>query len=171
MKYRVQRGTKEGALAPEGWREIEAKDMQAAAVAHLRTLHPVREDYPITVYVSDDTRLHPNGTPMEVHGYRFEAVSTSTTPTSAAKGDPKRAIDYQPSLNRNDFSSLGAWKMALYRGTCEALRAEGIPHSPAQYDPKRAFHCLTCGETFKCPGVHTFEEIQAADRAQKGRTP
>ena len=44
-----------------------------------------------------------------------------------------------------------------------ALRARGIPHSPAQYD--EAGKCLTCGESERCPGVHTFEEIQAAGRA------
>jgi len=50
------------------------------------------------------------------------------------------------------------------------LRRRGIPHSPAQYDS--AGNCLTCGQRFSaCPGVHTFEEIQAASRAQKGNTP
>lgn len=49
------------------------------------------------------------------------------------------------------------------------LRRRGIPHSPAQYDS--AGNCLTCGEAGRCPGVHTFEEIQAASRAQKGNTP
>ncbi len=42
------------------------------------------------------------------------------------------------------------------------LRERGIPHSPAQYDS--AGNCLTCGEADRCPGVHTFEEIQAAAR-------
>ena len=45
-----------------------------------------------------------------------------------------------------------------------ALRARGIPHSAAQYDENGK--CLTCGESSEhCPGVHTFEEIQAAGRA------
>lgn len=43
------------------------------------------------------------------------------------------------------------------------LRAQGIPHSAAQYD--ESGKCLTCGESERCPGVHTFEEIQAAGRA------
>jgi hypothetical protein len=73
MKYRVQRGTKEGALAPEGWREIEAKDMQAAAVAHLQANPPPSiAEYPVMVYVSDGKLLHPNGAPMCVHGYLFQ---------------------------------------------------------------------------------------------------
>jgi hypothetical protein len=42
------------------------------------------------------------------------------------------------------------------------LRRRGIPHSPAQYDT--AGNCLTCGECGRCPGVHTFEEIQKAAR-------
>ena len=42
------------------------------------------------------------------------------------------------------------------------LRRLGIPHSPAQYDEDG--NCLTCGECGRCPGVHTFEEIQAAAR-------
>ena len=46
------------------------------------------------------------------------------------------------------------------------LRRRGIPHSPAQYDA--GGNCLTCGEGGRCPGVHTFEEIQEANRAQKG---
>jgi hypothetical protein len=49
------------------------------------------------------------------------------------------------------------------------LRRMGFPHSPAQYDA--GGNCLTCGECGRCPGVHTFEEIQAASRAQKGNTP
>lgn len=49
------------------------------------------------------------------------------------------------------------------------LRRRGIPHSPAQYDA--GGNCLTCGEAGRCPGVHTFEEIQEANRAQKGNTP
>ena len=45
------------------------------------------------------------------------------------------------------------------------LRERGIPHSPAQYDS--AGNCLTCGEADRCPGVHTFEEIQAAARGAR----
>lgn len=45
------------------------------------------------------------------------------------------------------------------------LRRQGIPHSPAQYD--EAGNCLTCGECGRCPGVHTFEEIQQAARKDK----
>ena len=46
-----------------------------------------------------------------------------------------------------------------------ALRRRGIPHAPAQYDGKGV--CLTCGDSGRCPGVHTFEEIQEAARRQK----
>ena len=49
------------------------------------------------------------------------------------------------------------------------LRKLGIPNSPAQYD--EAGNCLTCGECGRCPGVHTFEEILEAARAEKGNTP
>lgn len=42
------------------------------------------------------------------------------------------------------------------------LRRRGIPHSPAHYDA--GGNCLTCGECGRCPGVHTFEEIQKAAR-------
>lgn len=143
MKYRVQRGTKEGALAPEGWREIEAKDMQAAAVAHLQANPPPSiAEYPVMVYVSDGKLLHPNGTPMCVHGFLFQLNA------AAARG------------REEHIAHLSA-----------KLRERGIPHSPAQYDS--AGNCLTCGECGRCPGVHTFEEIQNAARteAQKGNTP
>ena len=45
------------------------------------------------------------------------------------------------------------------------LRRQGIPHSPAQYD--ESGNCLTCGECGRCPGVHTFEEIQQAARKER----
>lgn len=48
------------------------------------------------------------------------------------------------------------------------LRRLGIPHSPAQYD--KAGDCLTCGEAGRCPGVHTFEEIQNAARVEAEAT-
>jgi hypothetical protein len=54
----------------------------------------------------------------------------------------------------------------MTRDVSAELRRRGIPHSPAQYDA--GGNCLTCGECGRCPGVHTFEEIQRADRAQKG---
>ena len=46
------------------------------------------------------------------------------------------------------------------------LRRLGIPHAPAIYDTDTAGRCLTCGEPPEtCPGIHTFEEIQSAARA------
>ena len=62
----------------------------------------------------------------------------------------------------------GAWDSSedMTRDVSAELRRRGIPHSPAQYDA--GGNCLTCGECGRCPGVHTFEEIQQADRAQKG---
>ena len=42
------------------------------------------------------------------------------------------------------------------------LKRLGIPHAEAHY---QAGVCLTCGECGRCPGVHTFEEIQKAARA------
>ena len=58
----------------------------------------------------------------------------------------------------------GAWDSAedMTRDVSAELRRRGIPHSPAQYDA--GGNCLTCGEGGRCPGVHTFEEIQEAAR-------
>lgn len=73
MKYRVQTGKPTLAeLNPEGWTEIEAENMEAAAVAHLQAGKQTLADYPIMVYVSDGKLLHPNGAPMCVHGYLFQ---------------------------------------------------------------------------------------------------
>ena len=59
----------------------------------------------------------------------------------------------------------GAWDSAdaMTADVSAELRRRGIPHSPAQYDA--GGNCLTCGEGGRCPGVHTFEEIQKAARA------
>lgn len=58
---------------------------------------------------------------------------------------------------------------ARTKAVSDVLRRMGIPHSPAQYD--KAGNCLTCGECGRCPGVHTFEEIQKAARvASRDRT-
>jgi len=47
----------------------------------------------------------------------------------------------------------------------EVLRANGIPHSPAQRDENEL--CLVCRRgMLACPGVHTFEEIQEANRVE-----
>lgn len=47
-----------------------------------------------------------------------------------------------------------------------ALRRRGVPHAPSKHDD--AGKCLTCGDTpARCPGIHTFEEIQQAARRQK----
>jgi len=58
----------------------------------------------------------------------------------------------------------GCAKDARCADVSAELRRSGIPHSPAQYDADG--NCLTCGEGRRCPGVHTFEEIQAAGRAR-----
>jgi hypothetical protein len=47
------------------------------------------------------------------------------------------------------------------------LRVLGIPHVFAPVDI--AGRCLICGERPGCPGVHTFEEIQEAARAEKAK--
>lgn len=64
----------------------------------------------------------------------------------------------------------GAWDSAedMTRDVSAELRRRGIPHSPAQYDA--GGNCLTCGECGRCPGVHTFEEIQNAARAERERS-
>ncbi len=73
MKYKVQRAKKGGFLPPEGWTEIEAENMEAAAVAYLQANPPPTvADYPIMVYVTDGKHLHPNGGPEECHGYLFQ---------------------------------------------------------------------------------------------------
>lgn len=74
MKYRVQTGKPTMTeLNPEGWREQDAPDMEAAAVAHLQANPPPSiAEYPVMVYVSDGKLLHPNGAPMCVHGYLFQ---------------------------------------------------------------------------------------------------
>ena len=47
------------------------------------------------------------------------------------------------------------------------LRQLGVPHAAAKFDPATG-KCLTCGEIeSRCPGVHTFEQIQDAARRQK----
>ena len=74
MKYKVQRAKKGGFLPPEGWTEIEAENMEAAAVTYLQANPPPTvAEYPLMVYVSDGKLLHhPNGAPMCVHGYLFQ---------------------------------------------------------------------------------------------------
>lgn len=49
------------------------------------------------------------------------------------------------------------------RRLSDAMRADGVPHAPAE---KVDGVCLTCGKSVLCPGVHTFEEFQAANRLQ-----
>ena len=90
----------------------------------------------------------------------------------------KRNIEETPAPTADDIkhelkdvryaTGKGAWDSSedMTRDVSAELRRRGIPHSPAQYDA--GGNCLTCGECGRCPGVHTFEEIQRADRAQKG---
>ena len=74
MKYRVQTGKPTMTeLDPEGWREQDAPDMEAAAVTHLQANPPPSvTEYPLMVYVTDGKHLHPNGAPEECHGYLFQ---------------------------------------------------------------------------------------------------
>ncbi len=65
----------------------------------------------------------------------------------------KRAADYLTA----DISTPPALSVRL--------RVLGIPHVSAPVD--LAGRCLICGERSVCPGVHTFEEIQEAARAEK----
>ena len=72
MKYLVTID-KGGGL--KDWQELEtAGGFTDAAVAFLRQLAPKREDFPITVCVSDGKLRHPNGAPMVYHGITFEAT-------------------------------------------------------------------------------------------------
>lgn len=76
MKYRVQIAMQNGVLPIDGWGDVEAGNMEMAAITHLRGLTPPkkREDYPITVFVSDNKLTHENGAPMCVHAFRFEVA-------------------------------------------------------------------------------------------------
>ena len=77
-------------------------------------------------------------------------------------------MDTKPMRKAEKFTP-GPWPDCgedMTRDVSAELRRRGIPHSLAQYDA--GGNCLTCGEGGRCPGVHTFEEIQQADRAQKG---
>jgi hypothetical protein len=64
---------------------------------------------------------------------------------------------------KGEFKSLADVRAALRN----ELRARGIPHADAQKD-ERGF-CLTCGKSLMCVGVHTFEEIQEAAKAEKAK--
>ena len=66
--------------------------------------------------------------------------------------------------NARYATGKGAWDSAdaMTADVSAELRRRGIPHAPAQYDA--GGNCLTCGECGRCPGVHTFEEIQQAAR-------
>ena len=162
MKYRVQSGKPTlTELTPDGWADVEAADMRAAAVAHLQAGKQTLADYPIMVYVSDGKLLHPNGTPMCVHGYLFQ-LDIEEMPAPTADDIKHELKDARYADGRNAWDSAEA----MTADVSAELRRRGIPHAPAQYDA--GGNCLTCGECGRCPGVHTFEEIQRADRAQKG---
>ena len=75
----------------------------------------------------------------------------------------KRAIDYANDIPRAEFETLARFKDAIRA----ALRAEGVPHSDAQYDLNGI--CLTCHKGVICPGVHTLEEIQEAGRREAAK--
>lgn len=69
----------------------------------------------------------------------------------------KTAVDYAKQV-------ANAPTMAEFtRRLSDAMRADGVPHAPAE---KVDGVCLTCGKSVLCPGVHTFEEIQHANRLQ-----
>lgn len=72
----------------------------------------------------------------------------------------KKASDYLTKLHGR-YDGVSALTSAL----SEALRNDGVPHATAKFDNKV---CLTCGCGLDngCPGVHTFEEIQEANRAE-----
>jgi len=72
----------------------------------------------------------------------------------------KTALDYAK-------RALNAPTMQAFTENISALmRADGVPHAPAKRDEEG--RCLTCRQGILCPGVHTFEEIQAANRKPKG---
>jgi len=78
----------------------------------------------------------------------------------------KKAIDYGNLIPAQELSQMQRADIAE-RISAE-LRKAGVPHSPAKYD--EAGNCLTCGCSWACPGVHTFEEIQEAARKESETT-
>lgn len=72
----------------------------------------------------------------------------------------KRAIDYAKHIPDDPNRAMSEYTKILSR----LMRADGVPHSIAQKDSNGK--CLTCGMYWLCPGVHTFEEIQDANRLQ-----
>lgn len=98
--------------------------------------------------------------PASVRGVRIE---------TGRHGDERciTADDVKHKLKNARYADgRNAWNSAedMTRDISAELRRRGIPHAPAQYDA--GGNCLTCGEGGRCPGVHTFEEIQAAGRAR-----
>ena len=78
-----------------------------------------------------------------------------------------KAIEYLKFLKRvllDRGETLPQDRAERVKALSYVLRLLKVPHAPAKYD--EAGNCLTCGESSEhCPGVHTFEEIQAAGRA------
>lgn len=70
----------------------------------------------------------------------------------------KRATDYAKHIPDEPNRTMPEYTKILMR----LMRADGVPHSLAQKDSNGK--CLTCGMYWLCPGVHTFDEIQAANR-------
>jgi len=162
MKHLVQIIQPDGSLPPDGWKESEGSSPIEAAVAHLRQVKPEFDAYPLNVCVSIGDDRHPNGAPFHVLRLRCEAERPAAT--RPAHTSPT-ADDIKHELRQARYADgRGAWDSmdAMVADVSAELRRRGIPHSPAHYDT--GGNCLTCGESGRCPGVHTFEEIQAANR-------
>jgi hypothetical protein len=66
------------------------------------------------------------------------------------------SIPFKPNRTRGQF----------VRAVKAALRKRGIPYVDASLDA--AGNCRICGESGRCPGVHTVDELAEAEKRARG---
>lgn len=64
------------------------------------------------------------------------------------------SIPFKPNRTRGQYT----------RAVKNALRKRGIPYVEASFDEDG--NCRICGESGRCPGVHTPYELEQAERRQ-----